>query len=490
MAKDTAVTEDTVLQDLDAEQATLGGCLIDSEAAEIAFGILNPADFYREAHRLIFFAMQATTKRKQPIDLITVAAELRRHDQLEEVGGAEYLTALMNEVPTTGRMAVYAGIVHDRAVARAMITEHAEAIDMLSNSRSPVDVLEIMDSRSAAWHAVQRGELPFCDWQQLVEQHGRIEWLWENWIPRGMVTLLAGQTGVGKTACAMALANILTSAGTWPNGRPGPMVGQRIVFIETESRTKMLLDRMQRWGFDGFEVVEQTPSPDSPIVNIASRKHQEEIAGAIRRTDASLLVIDSLSAGHALDENSQDMKGLLLDLCRLAERENVAVLADHHLRKRRHDEREETTLDRLRGSSCIAQLAVVTLAIERPDRTSDDRALVQIKNNLTAEQRPVGFRITDSGVVWLPDAPSRPVEPTMAQMAENLLEAKLAQGSKPKAELIALAEEEGITERTLYRAADKLQVVRPKRGLWSLPSQQQLDTDDKDGDPFGEGAGA
>ena len=73
-------------QDLDAEQATLGAMLITDEAASLAFGIVEAEDFYREAHRLIFAAMKRVGDRSEPVDLITVTAELRRAEQLEDVG--------------------------------------------------------------------------------------------------------------------------------------------------------------------------------------------------------------------------------------------------------------------------------------------------------------------------------------------------------------------------------------------------------------------
>ncbi len=65
-------------QDLAAEQATLGSMLLEPGAATRALALLEDEDFYREAHRAIFRAMQAIDRRKEPVDLITVSAELRR----------------------------------------------------------------------------------------------------------------------------------------------------------------------------------------------------------------------------------------------------------------------------------------------------------------------------------------------------------------------------------------------------------------------------
>ena len=108
-------------QDLDAEQATLGAMLLDGKACERAFGIVKQTDFYREAHGLIFLAMQNVQAMNEPIDIITVASELRRASHLEQVGGGEYLTALMNKVPTSKHVERYAKIVFEKSLLRQLI---------------------------------------------------------------------------------------------------------------------------------------------------------------------------------------------------------------------------------------------------------------------------------------------------------------------------------------------------------------------------------
>jgi replicative DNA helicase len=108
-------------QDLHAEQATLGSMLLEPEAASRVLAILEDADFYREAHRVIYRAMQAVDRRREPVDLITVSAELRREGVVDEVGGPEYLTALIGEVPTTAHVVRYATIVEDKSLLRKLI---------------------------------------------------------------------------------------------------------------------------------------------------------------------------------------------------------------------------------------------------------------------------------------------------------------------------------------------------------------------------------
>ncbi|MBD3292719.1 MAG: replicative DNA helicase [Armatimonadia bacterium] len=113
-------------QDLEAEQATLGAMLMEQGAVSRAMSIVEEQDFYREAHRRIFSAIYAVDESGDPVDVVTVGAELRRREQLAAVGGGEYLTRLIGEVPTTAHVIRYATIVHEKAVLRRLITAGAE----------------------------------------------------------------------------------------------------------------------------------------------------------------------------------------------------------------------------------------------------------------------------------------------------------------------------------------------------------------------------
>ena len=109
-------------QSLDAEQSVLGGILLDNGALDRLAEILHADDFYREAHRKVFRAMQALSERNEPVDLITLPEELRARDTLAEVGGAAFLAELAERVPTAANIVNYARIVREKAILRSLIT--------------------------------------------------------------------------------------------------------------------------------------------------------------------------------------------------------------------------------------------------------------------------------------------------------------------------------------------------------------------------------
>jgi replicative DNA helicase len=108
-------------QNIEAECGVLGSILIDPEAIIQVADFLRPEDFYRDAHRAIYEVMLQLYERHEPADFITLCDELERQGKLEEVGGASYITSLVNQVPTSGNIEYYGRIVERMAVLRRLI---------------------------------------------------------------------------------------------------------------------------------------------------------------------------------------------------------------------------------------------------------------------------------------------------------------------------------------------------------------------------------
>ena len=96
--------------DVDAEQAVLGSMLTDKDAVISAIEKLKVDDFYREDNKAIFGAILSLYTKSEPIDLITVKAQLVDEGALDRVGGLEYLAELPNKVPTTANVDRYINI--------------------------------------------------------------------------------------------------------------------------------------------------------------------------------------------------------------------------------------------------------------------------------------------------------------------------------------------------------------------------------------------
>ena len=108
--------------DLEAEASVLGAILLDPAAITRVLDFLNPEDFYRENHGQIYRAALSLFREGEPIDNVTIAAELEKMGVLERVGGRAQLAMLQESVPTAANVEHYARIVKDRAYKRRLIT--------------------------------------------------------------------------------------------------------------------------------------------------------------------------------------------------------------------------------------------------------------------------------------------------------------------------------------------------------------------------------
>jgi replicative DNA helicase len=106
---------------LEAEQAVLGGLLLDAAAWFNVSDVVRAEDFYRPDHRTIFDAIRALATNQKPTDAVTVSEHLERHGQLVDVGGLAYLGTLARDTPTAANVRAYAEIVHERSMLRQLI---------------------------------------------------------------------------------------------------------------------------------------------------------------------------------------------------------------------------------------------------------------------------------------------------------------------------------------------------------------------------------
>lgn len=142
--------------DLLAEQCVIGSVLFDAAAAEVAAGTLRREHFWREPHRIIWDAVIAARKHGEPVELATVAAELRFAGQLEAVGGPDYLTVCIGEVPWSKHIRSYMAILLRRHEFREMVALGTDMktglMDFDEAMRRMEEVSEIRASMGAVKH--------------------------------------------------------------------------------------------------------------------------------------------------------------------------------------------------------------------------------------------------------------------------------------------------------------------------------------------------
>src|SRR5690625_1491012 len=108
-------------QDVAAEQSVIGGMLLSKDAIADVVETIQPQDFYRPAHEIIYDAILDLYSRGEPADAITVGDELNKRGELTRIGGPAYLHTLIASVPTAANAGYYGRIVRERAVLRRLV---------------------------------------------------------------------------------------------------------------------------------------------------------------------------------------------------------------------------------------------------------------------------------------------------------------------------------------------------------------------------------
>lgn len=219
-------------QDVGAEQAVLGACLLSEEAIEVARELLDESSWYHSPNSLVWQSMVLLHDAGVPVDTTTLQDELRRHGHLERAGGILYLTQLSTEVATWRNVRHHSQIVAEKALARHLIAACADAATQAyDGSKSPEEILQVFQSDLIALeqgHAQGEAEWPdvVAETVAAIERraamsdvlsgipsgYDELDTMTDGWQP-GDLILLAARPSVGKTALALSWVNAAAEAG-------------------------------------------------------------------------------------------------------------------------------------------------------------------------------------------------------------------------------------------------------------------------------------
>jgi replicative DNA helicase len=394
----------------DLEEAVLGAIMLEKTAFDTVVEILKPECFYVEAHQRIFSAMQNLANKSQPIDILTVAEELRSREELEMVGGPYYVTKLTNTVVSSAHIGAHARIVLQKFIQRELIRISGEIIgDAYEDS---TDVFELLDDAETKLFEITNNHLR-KDYNSidtvLVNTIKRIEDLRQRnedvtGVPSGFsgldrvtygwqntdLIILAARPAVGKTAFALNLARNAVMHATKPTPvalfslemSAGQLV-QRILSAESEiwlekiARGKMEEHEMKQLYARGIQRLSQAPLfiDDTPALNIF------ELRAKCRRLknkhNIGMVIIDYLQLMSGTGENrssnrEQEISNISRNLKGLAKELNVPIIALSQLSRavEQRGAKEGSRIPQLsdlRESGAIEQDADMVMFLYRPE---------------------------------------------------------------------------------------------------------------------------
>ncbi len=434
-------------QDLDAEQATLGAMLVAEEAASLTFSIVEAADFYREAHRLIFAAMKQVADRNEPVDLITVSAELRRNGQLEEVGGGEYLTALMNEVPTAAHVTRYAAIVAEKSMLRKLMTAGSEIQAMAYEN--PDDVGDLLDrAETKIFNLAQRrvrgdftpiGPLLAETYDKLDEVYrkpGQISGIstglkglddLTHGLQNGDLIIIAGRPSMGKTS--IAINNLAIQAAIHENVTVGIFSLEMSKMMLTESMLCSLARvnswRLRRgliddedWKKIGHALsflpnapIHVDDTPGLPILELRSKARRLK-----SQVDVGLIIIDYLQliageTARGYENRHQEVSNVARALKGMARELDIPVVALSQLSRRveQREDKRPILSDLAESGSIEAEADLVSFLYREAYYQGRDRARDSAAEGETPEQRAARMDEPDEAEIIISKQRSGPV---------------------------------------------------------------------------------
>lgn len=210
---------------VESEQSILGSILLDKEAIITVTETIQPEDFYKEAHKIIYECMMKLNNKNEPIDLITLTEELKKQGHLNDIGGISYITSLSTIVPTTSNVKYYADIVKEKSVLRKLIKVSNDILNL--GYDSSIKVEEILEKAEKQIFDISQ-EKSSEDFQSinsvLMDTYDMIEKLYTNkeditgittgfddlnkktnGLQRTDLILIAARPAMGKTAFSLNL---------------------------------------------------------------------------------------------------------------------------------------------------------------------------------------------------------------------------------------------------------------------------------------------
>ena len=417
-------TPDVMPHSIEAEQSVIGGLMQDASNFDAVAEILSHNDFYKSSHSKIFRVMVDLVEAEQPIDVITVSEEFNRHEELPAVGGLDYLTDLVTNVPSSANVVAYAKIVRERATLRQLI---AAATEIGRASYNPGglasdDLLQLAERKVMEITEERPKEGGFEDVNVLLKKTvEKIDHLFRSdsditglstglseldektsgWQP-GELIILAARPSMGKTALALNFveAAILTQA------KPALVFSMEMPSDSLVMRMLSSMGRIDQGNLRNGKLTEE----DWPKLEMAARKLKDkklfiddtagltpsEVRARVRRIareygNPGMIMIDYLQLMHvggSTEGRTQEISEISRSMKALAKEYECPVIALSQLNRGVEQRPNKRPMNSdLRESGAIEQDADVILFIYRDEYYNEESPDKGIAELIIGKQR-------------------------------------------------------------------------------------------------------
>lgn len=393
-------------QNIDAEKAVLGSIFLSTDALVESMEFLEPDDFYKHSHQIIYKDMVELNDRDEAIDVVTITNILTEQKNLEDVGGMEYIADLAGSVPTAANVTYYAKIVKDKAILRRLIQTATNIVTNSYNTDDDVttvlddaerDIMNVAENRTMSGFKPIKEVLnnAFNEIDRLSQEGDAVTGLSTGYPELDKITtglhsdeliILAARPAVGKTAFALNLAQNV-----------GTKTDKTVAIFSLEMSAESLVNRMLcaegsidanhlRTGqltedeWQNLVVAMGSLSRANIYMDDTAGIKMSEIRAKCRRLaketgNLGLVVVDYLQLieGSNAENRQQEVSGISRQLKKLAKELHVPVIALSQLSRgveQRQDKRP--VLSDIRESGSIEQDADIVAFLYRDDYYRDE----------------------------------------------------------------------------------------------------------------------
>lgn len=423
MNVDSQLLKNVFPHSLEAEKTVLGGILVNNKNLNVILSIISPEDFYKDSNRRIIDKIISLVDKGLPVDIITLSDELQRAGVLEEIGGASYLSSLMDGVPKSLNIEFHARIIKEKSLLRQLILSSAKIISSSYEQKEDADL--ILDEAQAAIIGVaeQRVKPGFVSVGTLMAPtmdlikvlHDRKETV--TGIPTGFRDLdqvtaglhnsefivVAARPSMGKTALCLNICQYAGIRTDYSIGFFSLEMAKEQVVIRLLCAEAQLDIKKVRTGFIGerdFEKLKlgaETLSRAKIFVDESPALTVMEMKAKARRLkmeqNLDILFVDYIQLmrpGGKFENRTQEMSYISRSLKELAKEIKIPVVGISQLSRAPERGRREPIpiLSDLRESGAIEQDADVVIFIYRPElyRPNDENIKGEAEINV-AKQR-------------------------------------------------------------------------------------------------------
>ena len=393
----------------EAEASLLGAMLMDGALyGEVGRGRLAPADLSREQHRIVLAAIVRVAERGEPVGFTSVQAELSSRDELDAVGGAQFLVALMQNVPTVAHAETYATIVERTALLRRLIGAANEiarlALTREDASGAVADAQELLFavSESTLHRDIVPLEVALHRYAEQIDARGDLR----VGIKTGLESLdkksgglqpsdliiVAGRPGLGKTSFALNIVEHAAieerkTCAMFSMEMSEMQVVQRLVSMRAEiDGNRMRRGRLSQQEFVAISAASSELQQAPIFVEESSRLTVTDILAKSRRLQAErgldLVVIDYLQLIEGVEEDESrvlEVARISRSLKAIARELQVPVIALSQLSRQIEQRGTEPMLSDLRESGALEADADLVLFLWQKDRKDRDEGVVRLK---------------------------------------------------------------------------------------------------------------